>query len=77
MTNVWNNFQIFISCVFVPSLRPLLEILGVQLVLDHPAEIKKWRSEGSENLRWLSYIQLFKYFFINIFTTATTNITVC
>lgn len=41
--------DVFFSHIFVPSLRPLLENLGVPLVLSHPGEMKEWQSEESEH----------------------------
>lgn len=61
VTNVlngsWNHFRLF-SHDFIPSLRPLLEILGVPLGLCHPEETREWRSEESENSLAL---QIFRY----------------
>lgn len=40
LSSAWNHLKFF-SRIFVPALRPLLEVLGVPLLQSHPGEMKE------------------------------------
>lgn len=52
---VWNYFKFFCH-IFVPFLRPPLELLGVLMGLSHPEE---WKCEGLNHLLRTPYIKKF------------------
>lgn len=59
LRSVWNHFK-FCSHIFIPSLHPLLEVLGVPSLLCHPGETQSRRVRSQNNSQ--TDIQVLSYY---------------